>query len=64
MARLIDHTQLRAFATEVDIRELCDEALACNFAFSRSSAAKRSWSFERFSFCRIKSPILLVYHLS
>ncbi len=32
MARLIDHTMLRAFATEVDIRELCDEALEYNFA--------------------------------
>lgn len=32
MARLIDHTQLRAYATEVDIRELCEEALAYNFA--------------------------------
>lgn len=32
MARLIDHTMLRAFATEVDIRELCDEALQYNFA--------------------------------
>jgi len=32
MARLIDHTMLRAFATEVDIRELCEEALEYNFA--------------------------------
>jgi deoxyribose-phosphate aldolase len=32
MARLIDHTMLRAYATEVDIRELCDEALEYNFA--------------------------------
>ncbi len=32
MARLIDHTQLRSYATEVDIRELCEEALAYNFA--------------------------------
>lgn len=32
MARLIDHTQLRAYATEVDIRELCEEALTYNFA--------------------------------
>lgn len=31
IARLIDHTQLRAYATEVDIRELCDEALQENF---------------------------------
>ena len=32
MARLIDHTMLRAYATEVDIRELCEEALTYNFA--------------------------------
>lgn len=32
MARLIDHTMLRAYATEVDIRELCEEALQYNFA--------------------------------
>ncbi len=44
MARLIDHTQLRAFATEVDIRELCDEALACNFA---TVAVNPAWT----SFC-------------
>lgn len=31
VARLIDHTQLRAYATEVDIRELCDEALEHQF---------------------------------
>ena len=32
MARLIDHTMLRAYATEVDIRELCEEALQYKFA--------------------------------
>lgn len=47
MARLIDHTQLRAFATEVDIRELCDEALACNFA---TVAVNPAWT----SFCAKK----------
>lgn len=31
VARLIDHTQLRAYATEVDVRELCDEALQHGF---------------------------------
>ena len=31
VARLIDHTQLRAYATEVDVRELCDEALEHQF---------------------------------
>lgn len=47
MARLIDHTQLRAFATEVDIRELCDEALAWNFA---TVAVNPAWT----SFCAKK----------
>jgi deoxyribose-phosphate aldolase len=32
LARIIDHTQLRAYATEVDIRELCQEALHFGFA--------------------------------
>ncbi len=31
LAKLIDHTQLRAFATEVDIRELCEEARTYGF---------------------------------
>jgi deoxyribose-phosphate aldolase len=31
LAKIIDHTQLRAFATETDIRELCDEALTYGF---------------------------------
>ncbi len=32
LARLIDHTLLRAYATEVDIRELCQEAAQYGFA--------------------------------
>jgi len=32
LARLIDHTLLRAYATEVDIRELCQEAAQHGFA--------------------------------
>lgn len=32
LARMIDHTQLRAYATEVDIRELCVEAVEHDFA--------------------------------
>ena len=31
LAKIIDHTQLRAFATEIDIRELCEEALSFGF---------------------------------
>lgn len=31
-ARIIDHTQLRAYATELDIRELCQEAAHWGFA--------------------------------
>lgn len=47
MARLIDHTLLRAFATEVDIRELCEEALAYNFA---TVSVNPAWT----SFCAKK----------
>ena len=32
LARIIDHTQLRAYATEADLRELCEEATECGFA--------------------------------
>jgi deoxyribose-phosphate aldolase len=32
LARIIDHTQLRAYATEVDLRELCEEAIRHGFA--------------------------------
>ncbi len=32
LARMIDHTMLRAYATEVDIRELCQEGIECGFA--------------------------------
>jgi deoxyribose-phosphate aldolase len=31
-AKLIDHTQLRAYASEVDIKELCDKAVRYGFA--------------------------------
>ena len=32
LAQIIDHTQLRAYATETDIRELCAEAVEYGFA--------------------------------
>lgn len=32
LARMIDHTQVRAYATQVDIDELCDEAIQWGFA--------------------------------
>lgn len=32
LARIIDHTSLRAYATQIDIAELCDEAAAHGFA--------------------------------
>jgi len=32
LARMIDHTQLRPYATELDIRELCNEAVENEFA--------------------------------
>jgi len=31
LVKMIDHTQLRAYATEADIRELCEEALSHGF---------------------------------
>ena len=31
VARMIDHTQVRAYATEIDIRELCEEAIRYGF---------------------------------
>ena len=47
LARIIDHTQLRAYASEVDIRELCDEALEHGFA---AVAVNPAWV----SFCAKK----------
>ena len=32
LARMIDHTEVNAFATQIDIEELCDEALDYGFA--------------------------------
>ena len=32
LAKMIDHTQVRAFATQNDITELCEVALQCGFA--------------------------------
>ena len=32
IARIIDHTELHAYATELDMRELCDEAMQFGFA--------------------------------
>ncbi len=47
VARLIDHTQLRAYAGEVDMRELCEEAAECGFA---TVAVNPVWT----SFCAKK----------
>jgi deoxyribose-phosphate aldolase len=44
LAKIIDHTLLRAFATEADIRELCEEALSYGF---RSVSVNPVWV----SFC-------------
>ena len=44
LAKIIDHTQLRAFSTEADIRELCEEALTYGF---RSVSVNPVWV----SFC-------------
>jgi deoxyribose-phosphate aldolase len=47
IARMIDHSQLRAYATQVDITELCDEALAHSF---HAVAVNPTWV----SFCTKK----------
>ena len=44
LAKMIDHTQLRAYSTEADIRELCEEALTYGF---RSVSINPVWV----SFC-------------
>ncbi len=32
LARMIDHTNLKAYATDADMKKLCDEALKYHFA--------------------------------
>jgi deoxyribose-phosphate aldolase len=49
LARLIDHTQLRAYATQVDIAELCDEAVAMGFASVSINPAWTSFCAKRLS---------------
>jgi len=47
LARLIDHTQLRAYATELDIRELCNEAVEHGFAAVSINPAWTSYCAKR-----------------
>ena len=47
LARLIDHTELHAFATQVDITELCDEAVAHGFAAVAVNPAWVSYCAKR-----------------
>ena len=47
VARIIDHTQVRAYATEADIRELCAEAQAAGFAAVTINPAWTSFCARR-----------------
>lgn len=47
LARLIDHTQLHAYATEIDIRELCNEAVENGFATVSINPAWASYCAKR-----------------
>lgn len=47
LARMIDHTQLRAYATELDMRELCNEALDYDFAAVSINPAWTSYCAKR-----------------
>lgn len=47
IARLIDHTQLRAYATLEDIRKVCDEAVEHGFASVSVNPVWTSWCSKR-----------------
>lgn len=47
LARVIDHTQVKAYATQVDIAELCDEAIANGFATVTVNPAWTSYCAKR-----------------
>jgi len=47
LARMIDHTQLRAYATQLDITELCDEAVSFGFASVSINPAWTSYCAKR-----------------
>jgi len=49
LARLIDHTQLRAYATQTDIDELCDEAVEFGFAGVAINPAWTSYCAKKLS---------------
>lgn len=47
LVRVIDHTQVKAYATQVDIAELCDEAIANRFATVTVNPAWTSYCAKR-----------------
>ena len=49
LAGLIDHTQVRAYATELDLASLCDEAIANRFACVTINPAWVSYCSKRLS---------------
>ena len=49
LARIVDHTQVRAYATQVDITELCDEAAKFGLASVTVNPAWTSYCAKRLS---------------
>jgi len=47
LAQILDHTQLRAYATQIDISELCDEARQFGFAAVTVNPAWTSYCAKR-----------------
>lgn len=54
LARLIDHTLVRAYATQTDIDELCTEAVACGFAGVCINTAWTSYCAKRLAGSGVK----------
>lgn len=54
LARLIDHTLVRAYATQTDIDELCTEAAACGFAGVCVNPAWTSYCVKRLAGTEVK----------
>ena len=55
LARMIDHTEVNAYATQIDIEELCDEALAYGFATVSVNPVWTSFCAKRLT----ESPVLV-----
>jgi deoxyribose-phosphate aldolase len=60
---MIDHTELHAFATHVDIAELCDEAAAHGFAAVSVNAAWASYCARRLAGADVKVDVAIGFPL-